>query len=138
MATSHSDAALNKGSVSGASIRARASSGNRAGTPAAQSSTCVSRSTLTGRIRTGVAISSAPMRSKSCGTATSPTRNPTRRLAGVGASRATTLTTGFPARAMMNGSPLAAAATSRDRWVLASCMLTVRNGIVFLNLVSMT
>src|SRR5438552_16329497 len=42
------------------------------------------------------------------------------------ASSGTTLTSGLPALAMMNGSPLAARSTSRDRWVLASWMLTVR------------
>jgi hypothetical protein len=42
------------------------------------------------------------------------------------ASSGTTLTKGLPALAMMKGSPLAARSTSRDRCVLASCILTVR------------
>ena len=40
-------------------------------------------------------------------------------LAGA-ASRCITLTSGLPALAMMNASPLAARSTRRDRWVLAS------------------
>ncbi len=43
-----------------------------------------------------------------------------------GASSAMTLTSGFPALAMTNGSPFAANSTNRDRWVFASWMLTVR------------
>ena len=43
-----------------------------------------------------------------------------------GASTATTLTTGLPAREMMNGSPSAAASTRRESFLLASFMLTVR------------
>src|SRR5215472_5863079 len=72
-------------------------------------------------------ISLLPMRSKSSGTAICPAMKP-RRLAlpAVGTSRAVTLTSGLPAFAMMNGSPLAAASTRRERWVLASWMLTVR------------
>src|ERR1700686_2844517 len=45
-----------------------------------------------------------------------------------GASSGTTLTKGFPALAMMKGSPLAARSTRRERCVLASRMLTVRTG----------
>ena len=40
-------------------------------------------------------------------------------------SSAVTLTSGFPAFAMMNGSPPAACSTKRDRCVLASWILTV-------------
>src|SRR5438876_6131983 len=43
-----------------------------------------------------------------------------------GASSGTTLTSGLPALAMMNGSPLAARSTSRESCVLASWILTVR------------
>src|SRR5690349_15935329 len=43
-----------------------------------------------------------------------------------GAASGTTLTSSLPALAMMKGSPLAARSTSRDRRVLASCILTVR------------
>ena len=49
-------------------------------------------------------ISRAPMPSKSSGTEIRPARNPIR-FPDSGASRATTLTAGLPARAMMNGSP---------------------------------
>jgi len=71
--------------------------------------------------------SSDPIRSKSGGTDICPFRKPVRRIpACIGECKGTTLTTGLPARAMMNGSPSAAAATRRERWVLASCILTVR------------
>jgi hypothetical protein len=41
-------------------------------------------------------------------------------LPGLRRIRAVTLTSGLPALAITNGSPLAARSTSRDRWVLAS------------------
>src|SRR5262249_36798049 len=74
---------------------------------------------------------SCPMRSKSSGTAISPARKPRRR--GAIPSRdesGTTLTSGLPALAMMKLSPRAARSTRRDRWVLASCMLTLRMGLL--------
>ena len=52
-------------------------------------------------------ISSEPLRSKSPGATICPSRKPIRRTApDSGASTATTLTTGLPAREMMNGSPI--------------------------------
>ena len=72
-------------------------------------------------------ISSEPIRSKSPGATICPSRKPIRRTApDSGASTATTLTTGLPAREMMNGSPSAAASTRRESFLLASFMLTVR------------
>src|SRR5258708_6986960 len=69
-------------------------------------------------------ISLSPIRSKSSGTAISPERNP-RRCGLAGASSADTLTSGLPALAITNGSPLAARSTSLESWVFASWMLTV-------------
>src|SRR5579863_351193 len=69
-------------------------------------------------------ISSCAIVSKSSGTVNAPRMKP-RRLGAAGASIGTTLTSGLPALAMMNGSPFAAASTSRDSCVLASWILTV-------------
>src|SRR5579863_8702427 len=69
-------------------------------------------------------ISSCPIVSKSSGTVNAPRMKP-RRFGAAGASIGTTLTNGLPALAMMNGSPFAAASTSRERWVFASWILTV-------------
>src|SRR6185312_16360580 len=68
-----------------------------------------------------------PIWSKSSGTDTWPVRNPTRfTCPASGAPNAITFTSGLPAFAITNGSPLAAWSTRRDRWVLASWILIVR------------
>src|SRR6185437_173435 len=52
-------------------------------------------------------------------------RKPSRRIClPVGVCKAVTLTSGLPDFAIRKESPLAAASTSRERWALASCMLT--------------
>src|SRR5205807_336513 len=64
--------------------------------------------------------------SKSSGTLI-PGMKPTRFISRAGgASSGTTLTSGLPALAIMKGSPFAARSTNRERWVLASWILTVR------------
>jgi hypothetical protein len=65
------------------------------------------------------AISERPMRLKSSGTVNSPLRKPSRR-GDFGASSATTFTSGLPALAITNGSPLTARSTSFESWVFAS------------------
>src|SRR5690606_39050673 len=72
------------------------------------------------------AISSSPMRSKSSGTDKAPCRNPSRWTSPAsGAPMRITFTIGLPALAMTTVSPAAARSTRRERWVLASWMLTV-------------
>lgn len=68
-------------------------------------------------------ISSAAMRSKSCGTRNWPLRNPVR-LGGVaGVSMGTSFATGWPALEMITDSPPATRARRREKWVFASWML---------------
>src|SRR4051812_28903488 len=70
-------------------------------------------------------ISFSPIRSKSSGTFSRPAMKPSRRTwPAEGASSATTLTNGLPAFAIIKDSSLAAWATSFDKLVLASWMLT--------------
>lgn len=75
------------------------------------------------------AISASAIRSKSLGTWHCPASRPSRRRGAAAespTSSGVTRTMGRPALQIRNGCPAAASSTSRDRWVLASCMLTCR------------
>ncbi len=126
IATSQRLAALKFSSFSGSSSKGIASGGRRATENADQSNRCVSNKSRTpSAYRNSSSISVPPIRSKSSGTDMPlPARKPNRRGA-AGASRAETLTRGFPAFAITNDSPRAAFSTSAESCVFASCIFTI-------------